>query len=151
MPMSTIHATALLIGHRGILIRGPSGSGKSRLALSLLQSAGEGFVRLVGDDRIHVEAAHGRLLMRPASALAGLIEIRGVGIVRVPHEPVAVAHVAVDLDSPDAVRLPGPGVLETAVDGVRLARLPVAPGVAAGPLLLAFIQQGAPAPEGSRA
>ncbi len=94
---ATIHATALIVGHRGILIRGPSGSGKSRLALTFLQSAGTGFARLVGDDRIQLEAIHGRLLMRPATALAGLIEIRGLGIVRAVHEPVAVADLAIDL------------------------------------------------------
>lgn len=140
-PSSTIHATALILGHCGIVIRGPSGSGKSRLALSLLQSAG--FARLVGDDRIHLEAVHGRLLMRPAPALAGLIEIRGLGVVRVPFEPVAVAQVAVDLDAADAVRLPDPAALAVAIAGVRLARLPVAVGVPAEPLLAAFLRHGA--------
>ena len=107
---ATIHATALIVGHRGILIRGPSGSGKSRLALTLLQSAGAGFARLVGDDRIHLEAVHGRLLMRPATALAGLIEIRGLGIVRAALEPVAVARSG-DRSRGAAMRarLPGPG------------------------------------------
>ena len=40
------------------------------------------FARLVGDDRVHVEAAGGRLLVRPAPALAGLIEVRGIGVLR---------------------------------------------------------------------
>ena len=86
MTVATIHATAVLCGTRGILIRGPSGSGKSSLALSLLR--GTSFARLVGDDRIHLEIAHGRLLMRPAKALEGLIEIRGLGIRRLSFEPV---------------------------------------------------------------
>lgn len=124
----TIHASAVLLGHRGILIRGASGAGKSRLALALLQDAEPGFARLVGDDRIHLEAAHGRLLMRPADALAGLIEIRGIGIIRLPYEKVAVASLVVDLDAPDAARLPQETDLETELEGVSLARLPVAPG-----------------------
>lgn len=133
----TIHASAVLFGHRGILIRGPSGSGKSRLALSVLQSGG-GFARLVGDDRLHVDVAHGRLLMRPPQVLAGLIEVRGLGIVRLPYEPVAVAHLVVDLAAPDAVRLPDPSAVQVEIDGVRLARLPVAAGANAVPLLMAF-------------
>ena len=133
----TIHASAVLVGHRGILIRGPSGSGKSRLALSVLQS-GTGFARLVGDDRVHLEAAHGRLLMRPPHVLAGLIEVRGLGIVRLPYEPVAVARLVVDLAATDAVRLPDPSATVADIEGVRLARLPVAAGANALPLLLAF-------------
>jgi serine kinase of HPr protein (carbohydrate metabolism regulator) len=138
---ATIHATAIILGHRGILIRGDSGSGKSSLALSLLQSA-DGFVRLVGDDRIHLEAAHGRLLMRPATAIQGLIELRGIGIARMPFEPVAVAHVVVDLDAGDAQRLPQSTDLATSIAGVTLARLPVAPGPAAAVRLLAFLRHG---------
>ena len=88
---STIHASAVLVGARAVLIRGPAGSGKSRLALALIQAGGTGalpFTRLVGDDRVHVEAAHGRLLVRPAETLAGLIEVRGLGIRQVPFERV---------------------------------------------------------------
>ena len=138
---ATIHATALIVGHRGILIRGPSGSGKSRLALMLLQAAGLGFVRLVGDDRIHLEAVNGRLLMRPATALAGLIEIRGLGIVRCVHEPVAVADLVIDLDAADGARLPAPSALAVELEGVRLARLPVAPEADAYPQLLGLLQR----------
>ena len=90
----------MLVGARAVLIQGPSGSGKSRLALALLHAADAGplpFARLVGDDRVHVEAAHGRLLVRPAAALAGLIEVRGLGIRRVPYEPVAVVGLLVEL------------------------------------------------------
>jgi serine kinase of HPr protein (carbohydrate metabolism regulator) len=140
--MSTIHASAVLFGHRGILIRGPSGAGKSQLALSLLRSAGAGFTCLIGDDRIRLETRHGRLLMRPATALAGLIEIRGLGVVRVPAEPVAVADVVVDLQAPDAARLPEAHAMTAEIEGVRLARLPVAAGVEPLPLLTAFLQYG---------
>ena len=90
---ATLHASAVLVGARAVLIRGPSGSGKSKLARELIESArgnGSGFARLVGDDRVHLETASGRLLVRPAQALAGLLEVRGVGVLRVDHEPVAV-------------------------------------------------------------
>jgi serine kinase of HPr protein (carbohydrate metabolism regulator) len=144
MAAATIHASAILCGTCGILIRGPSGSGKSRLALSVLQTASQGtsFARLVGDDRIHLEAAHGRLLMRPAKTLEGLIEIRGLGIRRLPFEPVAVVRLAVDLAASDAERLPEPASLEAKIEGISIARLAVAPGGEALPALLAFLQYG---------
>ena len=68
----TIHATAVLVGARAVLIRGPAGSGKSSLAFALICAEGGAlpFVRLIGDDRVHVEAAHGRLLVRPAQTIA---------------------------------------------------------------------------------
>ena len=140
MTVATIHATALLCGTRGILIRGPSGSGKSTLALSLLETAS--FARLVGDDRLHLEAAHGRLLMRPAKALEGLIEIRGLGIRRLPFEPVAVAGLVVDLAASDAQRLPEPASSSAIIEGISIARLAVAPGTEALLPLLAFLRYG---------
>jgi len=139
MTAPTIHASAVLFGYRGILIRGPSGSGKSRLALRLLQNPGDGFARLVGDDRIHLGVTHGRLLMHPAGALRGLLEVRGLGIVRLPYEPVAMADLVVDLDAPTP-RLPEAADTCTMIDGIRLARLAVAPGEDAFPALLAFMR-----------
>lgn len=140
MTGATIHASAVLVGDRGILIRGPSGSGKSQLALSLLQAAP--FARLVGDDRILLEAVHGRLLMRPAPALQGLIEIRGLGVRSVLFEPVAVAHLVVDLAAGDAERLPEPAAVSTAIEEIALARLAVAPGADALNAVLGFLQYG---------
>ena len=130
---ATVHASAVLAGPRAVLIRGPGGAGKSRLALDLLAAAQIGllrFARLVGDDRVHIEACHGRLLVRPAPALAGLIEIRGLGIRRLEHEPVASVGMVVDLAAADAERLPE--IAETVIHGIRLPRLAVA--AAAGPL-----------------
>jgi serine kinase of HPr protein (carbohydrate metabolism regulator) len=145
MSSPTIHATAVLVGARAALIRGPSGSGKSRLALALLQAASAGalpFARLVADDRVQAQAHHGRLILRPAPALEGLLEIRGVGIRKFPFEPLAVAQWVVDLAAPDAERVPSDGDL-VSVEGVQLARLAVAPGVDALPLLLqAFMDEG---------
>jgi HPr kinase/phosphorylase len=126
---ATVHASAVLAGARAVLIRGASGTGKSRLALALLQAAQAGllpFARLVGDDRVHLERSHERLLVRPAAALAGLIEVRGLGIRRLDHEPVAAVGLVVDLAAADAERLPP--VSDTVVSGVRLPRLAVAAG-----------------------
>src|ERR1700746_4223911 len=82
---ASIHASAVLVGKRAVLIRGPSGSGKSRLAFDLILAGRAGQVApavLVGDDRVHGAAKEGVLTVRPAPALAGLIEIRGLGIRR---------------------------------------------------------------------
>jgi len=139
---TTIHASAVLVGTRAVLIRGPSASGKSRLALELIEAGRIGavlFARLVADDRVHLETAGGRLLARPAAALAGLIEVRGVGLLRLAHEPSAVVGFVVDLAAADAVRLPEPDKRTADIDGILIPRLAVAPDAAALPLVLAFI------------
>ena len=143
---ASIHASAVLAGARAMLIQGPAGSGKSRLALALIHAAAQGlipFARLVADDRAHVEAAHGRLLVRPAPALAGLIEVRGLGIRRVPYEHLAAVGVLVELGSKDAERLPAHSRTQAVVAGITLPRLAVAAGVDPLPLVLAYLQSPA--------
>jgi len=140
--MTTIHASAVLAGPKAVLIRGASGSGKSRLAFALIEAGRTGvlpFARLIGDDRVHVEARHGRLLVRPAQELAGLIEIRGLGIRRLPFEPLAVAGLVVDLGAPGA-RLPSPEEAMVTVQGITLPRLAVAAADEALPSILAMLQ-----------
>jgi HPr kinase/phosphorylase len=141
-PPATVHASAVLVGPRAVLIRGPSGSGKSQLALELIEAARAGllpFARLVADDRVHLEAAHGRLLARPAEALAGLIEVRGVGLVRLPYEASAVVGLVVDLAAADARRLPEAASRTIEIGGIELPRLAVASREAALPAVLAYI------------
>ena len=139
----SIHASAVLVGARAVLIQGPSGSGKSRLALALLQAAAQGlipFARLVADDRAHVAAVHGRLLVRPAEALAGLIEVRGLGIQRMPYEPVAVVGLLVELAQTDAERLPDAVAQRAEIAGIALPRLAVGAGADPLPQVLAALQ-----------
>lgn len=138
----TVHASAVLVGARAVLIRGPSGSGKSRLALDLIETAQTGtmlFAKLVADDRLYLEAAAGRLLTYPAAALAGLIEVRGLGLLRLAFETSAVVGFVVDLAAADAERLPPREKRQVEIEGIRLPRLAVAAGVAALPGVLAFI------------
>ena len=142
MTSSTIHASVVLVGPRAVLIRGPSGAGKSRLAFALIQAGTNNvlpFARLVGDDRVHIEAAHGRLLVRPAGTLAGLIEIRGVGLRRLAYEPVAVVGLVVDLEAPEAERLPEPTTV-TSLGGLTVPRLCAAPGADAFGMLIAALR-----------
>ena len=138
---STIHASAVLVGAHAVLIRGPSGSGKSQLAWELANAAPAHmpFARLVGDDRVFVEAHHGRLIVRPAPELAGLFEIRGLGIRRAAYEPRAVVGLIVDLAAAGADRFPAQEALRAQVLGITLPRLPVAPSHQALPALLAVL------------
>jgi HPr kinase/phosphorylase len=143
----TVHASAVLAGARAVLIRGPAGAGKSRLVLALIAAAQTGllrFARLVGDDRVHLEPCHQCLLVRPAASLAGLVEVRGVGIRRLDHEPVAVVGLVVDLAAEDAERLPEPA--EAVILGVRLPRLAVAAGTEPLPGVLAVLPDIKPRP-----
>jgi serine kinase of HPr protein (carbohydrate metabolism regulator) len=149
MTSATVHASAVLAGARAVLIRGPSGSGKSRLALELIAAAHSGplrFVRLIGDDRVHLENANGRLLVRSAPALAGLIELRGAGIRKLDYEPWGVVGLVVDLDAADATRLPDKQTVE--IEGVGLPRLAVAAGAAPLPAVIAFLTSSRAAVEG---
>ncbi len=79
------------------------------------------------------------MLARPAEALAGLLEVRGAGIVRLVHESCAVVGLVVDLAAADAERLPRAETRKTEIAGIKLPRLAVADGVAALPLVLSLI------------
>ena len=147
---ATVHASAVLAGARAVLIRGPSGAGKSRLAFDLIEAARVGrlrFARLIGDDRVHVAASGGRLLVRPAPTLTGLIELRGVGILKLDHEDCGVVGLIVDLHAPDAERLPDRALRTTEIDGVVLPRLAVAADENALPGALALLTYPAPLAE----
>jgi len=138
----TIHASAVLTGARAVLIRGPAGAGKSRLVLNLIQAASNGvltFARLVADDRVHVWAAHGRLMARPPAGLAGLLEVRGLGIQRLQHEPMAVVTWVVDLGVTTPKRMPDSAAAQTIIVGVKVHRLEIARGCDPVPMVLAAI------------
>lgn len=128
-PGASIHASAVLIGALGILIRGPSGAGKSTLVWQIISGAHDAatFVRLIADDRVVLSVSGNRVLARPVEALAGRIEIRGLGIRRLIHEPAGVIGLVVDLGDPDAGRLPDGAAMTTTLAGVQLPRL-CAPG-----------------------
>lgn len=139
----TVHASAVLAGAKAVLIRGASGAGKSRLVLGLLDAAHTGglsFARLVADDRVRLEAAHGRLLVRAPERIAGLVEERGRGVLACRYEAVAVVGLVVDLDAADGARMPDVLALKTVIDGVIVSRLPVAPGCDPLPLVLSLLQ-----------
>lgn len=138
----TVHASCVLAGRSAILIRGPSGSGKSRLASALIEAGNNGTspaARLVADDRVHLFAAHGRLLAAAPEAIQGKVELRGLGIRQVECEPLALVGLVVDLAAPDAGRMPEDAANSVEISGVTLSRLPVAAGADALPPVLAAI------------
>src|SRR5437763_13058082 len=97
---ASAHASAVRVGTRAILIRGASGTGKSRLAFDLILAGRSGQIApavLVGDDRVYLEARGGQLMVRPAGELAGKIEIRGLGIRGCEFTEQAVVGLVVDL------------------------------------------------------
>jgi len=97
------------------------------------------FARLVADDRAHLEARGGRLLVRPAPALVGLVEVRVLGIRRLAFEPLAVVALVVDLAAADATRQPARETADVVIEGIALPRLAIAPGISALPLVLAWV------------
>jgi HPr kinase/phosphorylase len=149
--LGTVHASAVLVGDRAVLIRGPSGSGKSRLAFDLILAGRSGQIPpaiLVGDDRVHLDTSGGNLMVRPAAELAGLIEIRGLGIRRIDHASEAVVGLVVDLVAPDAERLPPPEAQSTRLSGVLIPRIGVGAGFSPLPLIAAALTTTAGSGEG---
>lgn len=121
-----IHATGLVLDGTGLILRGPSGSGKSLLALDLLelwQARGRAAM-LVSDDRVEIVATEGGLLMRPAPNIGGLIELRGRGIVRRPFVEEAPLHLVIDLVE-TLERMLEEDALVTELFGIEVARAPV--------------------------
>ena len=139
MGEETVHATAVLVGNRAALIRGPAGSGKTRLALALIDAAHTGvlpFARLVADDRVRLSVAHGRLIATAPDAIRGLVEVRGLGIRTLPHEARAVVGLVVDLAAADGRRMAAEAGREIVILGVKLPRLAVAAGQEPLPMVL---------------
>ncbi len=138
----SIHASAVKVGDLAVLIRGPSGSGKSRLAFDLIMAGRSGVLEravLVGDDRVHLATVGREIEVRPAPVLAGLIEIRGLGIRRCDFVEHATVGLVVDLDAADAERLPPAESLKTAILGVEIPRIPIGRGYSPLPLVVAAL------------
>ena len=103
--MILVHGTTVALEGEGVLLRGPSGSGKSDLALRLI----DGGARLIADDQTELTRVSDGLLARSPASIAGRMEVRGVGILRVPTVPSALLRLVIDLVALDRVeRLPEP-------------------------------------------
>lgn len=133
----TIHATTVAIAGRGIVIEGPSGAGKSDLALRLIDRG----ALLVADDRTLVTLEGGRAVARCPATIAGLLEVRGVGLLRFPHlaaAPIALAVLCADRPE----RMPEPAL--RLFEGYPVTRVTVNPCAPGAPIVveLALAQCG---------
>lgn len=128
----TVHASAVWVDGAGVLIRGPSGCGKSSLLLALLM-ADRPASRLVADDRVELAVVAGQLQASVPDILAGLLEIRGQGLVTVPYlSPVSI-DLVVDLEPIErCVRMPEEADRTALIEGVVVRRLALPQGQADG-------------------
>ena len=123
-----LHASSVAVDGRGLLILGPSGAGKSSLALQMIAAG----ARLVADDQVILSAENRVLYASSPPALQGLIEARGVGLLRADAVGPVPVHLAVDLGQPKGPRLPERHsivFLQTRIDLVKApltAHLPAA-------------------------
>jgi serine kinase of HPr protein (carbohydrate metabolism regulator) len=125
------HATAVAIGGRAVLLRGTSGSGKSDLALRLIDAG----ARLVADDQSELWRDGDAVLVRAPEPIAGMIEVRGVGIMRVKPLSVAPLALIVDLVALQHVeRLPEPS--SETIFGLAIPLVALAPFEASAPIKL---------------
>jgi len=118
--MTQVHATCIAIDGNGVLLRGPSGSGKSDLALRLIDGGGA----LVADDRVDLNATGGQLIASAPDNLRGLLEVRGLGIVQ--REACAEIPIMLIVDlvpADDVERMPEPHYAELQGVEIRLVRL----------------------------
>jgi serine kinase of HPr protein (carbohydrate metabolism regulator) len=96
-PGQLLHATAVVLDGSAVLITGPPGSGKSDLALRLIDRG----ALLLADDYLHLRADEGRLVAQAPEAIAGLIEVRGLGIIRMRHSSPAPVGLVVAAGTPE--------------------------------------------------
>lgn len=126
MSQTSFAATTLVIDDAGIAIRGASGSGKSALAIALIERVrNRHFARLVSDDVTRIEKSGDRIIARTAPHIAGYIERRGFGIVPMSSVGSVVLRLVVDCLGEVPLRLPEPAMLVTDVLGVTLPRIAV--------------------------
>lgn len=118
MAETLVHASCVAIDGDAVLLRGPSGIGKSDLALRLI----DGGAVLVADDQVALSVETGRLIACAPAALAGLLEVRGIGIVPFDALDAAPVVLVIDLAPPEAVeRMPEADYCE--LEGCSLRRM----------------------------
>ena len=146
--MVLVHASCVALGGRGVLLRGAPGAGKSDLALRLIEAG----AALVSDDRVALNERGDALFAAPPARIAGLLEVRGLGIVTMAYLSRCPVHLAVDLAAPETVERM-PAVRTIALEGHRVARLALAPFEASTPakIRLALQRAGAASSAAERA
>jgi HPr kinase/phosphorylase len=135
-----VHGTCVALGKRAALLRGGSGSGKSDLALRFLALPGEGDLRphLVADDQVWIESKRdGQLIASAPDAIAGKLEVRGLGIAEMPFLKEAPLALVCDLvRSEDVPRMPAEPWERTVIAGATVGSLKLSPFEVSAPLKL---------------
>jgi HPr kinase/phosphorylase len=135
-----VHGTSVALGRRAALLRGEPGSGKSDLALRFMALPTEGKLQphLVADDQVWVEACpDGALIVSAPQAIAGKIEVRGLGIVTVPFLAEARLVLVCNLvEAKDVPRMPPEPWERTVIAGVPVPMLRLDPFELSAPLKL---------------
>lgn len=120
--MALEHASCVALGGKAVLIRGPSGSGKSDLALRLI----DGGARLLADDYTMLTRDGGQIIATPPDEIAGRMEVRGVGLVELASVSEVPLALVIDLvGQADVERMPDPR--DTEIEGVKLPLLELWP------------------------
>lgn len=129
-----IHATCVSIGDIGVVLRGPAAAGKSDLALRLLNEANalahseDADVQLVADDRVTLNQRDGRLFGSAPDAIAGMLEIRGLGVLSLPHRAKVELGLVVDLvPLAQVARMPEENAAPAIIAGTALPRMSLYP------------------------
>lgn len=137
-----IYGTCVALGRTAAILQGPSGSGKSDLALRFaLQTPAELDAALVADDQVRIEVRDGKLFASPPDTLAGKIEVRGLGIITLPFRREAELKLLVQLEEADDIpRLPT-ALHAAPLCGIALPLLLLAPFEASANLKLRLALQ----------
>ena len=138
-----VHGTCVALGSSAALIRGPSGSGKSDLALRFLFLARRGPAALeapilVADDQVQLAREGTRILARAPETIRGKIEVRGVGIVEVKSLAEAELRLVVDLVWPEQVERMPDGDKAAELLGLRIPSIQLRPWESSAPIKLAL-------------
>lgn len=125
---TTLHATCVEAGGEAVVLLGASGVGKSDLALRLIGAEGPRKFRLVADDSLPLERRHNQLVALAPKTNAGLIEVRGMGLVRVPFTAQALVSLVVSLRPWTSIeRYPGDALRRTSILGLSVPTTDIDP------------------------
>ena len=102
-PYAYLHGNAVAIGEHALFITGAAGSGKTTLVMEMIAQGAD----LVADDRVRIASGdNGRLWLSAPPNIAGLVEVRGFGLIRLSFRPRTMLRLIADLDHSETERLP---------------------------------------------
>ncbi len=136
-----VHASCVVVKGRGLLIVGTSGTGKSALALQMMALGAD----LVADDRVDLRLERGKVIAMAIQNISGLVEARGIGLLRAIAAGPAAVHYVVDLDQNEDARLPEPITIQLLRQTVLLLRGAGVPNLPAA--LIQLLKMGRVDPE----